>query len=267
MSAFDINVLTSQMGNMRIGTLVQKPIDIREAQACMVRIDQQTKRDQAVDCVIHSLAATGFLEIEEASEIAPTINSTRKDKGITSEKIQIYLSNKLHKKIEFVPYTIDNHIPSSFQVIKNYLFQNLLLDNATPISYNRFILTRDKNGNEIKEPVMGHNVVVMNSSIHHDIIIIDTQQNKMNEFNSYFLFDEPNVYKIYLYFQSNLPDTAMDIVPDSSKFTTDGGKHKRNIKSRKSRKSIKSRKSRKSIKSRKSRKSRKTKRRKMKRKN
>ena len=31
------------------------------------------------------------------------------------------------------------------------MIQNLLLDNATPISYNRFILTRDKNGNEIYE--------------------------------------------------------------------------------------------------------------------
>jgi hypothetical protein len=252
MSDFDVDVLTSQMGHMRIGTLVQKPIDIREAQACMVRIDQQTNRNAAVDCVIHSLAATGFLSIEEASEIAPTINSTRKDKGITAEKIQIYLGDNLHKKIEFVPYTIDNHIPSSFQVIKNYLFQNLLLDNATPITYNRFIMTRDKNGNEIKEPVMGHNVVVMNSSRYNDIIIIDTQQNKMNEFNSYFLLDEPKVYKIYLYFQSNLPDTAMDIVPDPLKFTTDGGKHKRKKNSKKSRKS---------------RKSRKTKRRKMKRKN
>ena len=258
MSDFDVEDLVSHLGHMRIGTLVQKPIDINTAQSCMREIDSKTNRNAAVDCVIHSLAATGFLSIKEASEIAPTINSTRKDKGITSEKIQIYLGDELHKKIEFVPYTIHNHTLSSFQVIKNYLIQNLLLDNATPISYNRFILTRDKNGNEIKEPVMGHNVVVMNSSILNNIIIIDTQQNKMNEFNNYFLLDEPKVYNIYLYFQSNLPDTAMEVVADSKKFTTDGGKHKRNKKSIKSRKGIKSIKSRKS---------RKTKRRKMKRKN
>ena len=38
-------------------TLIQKPIDIDDAKSCMIRIDKDTKRNEAVDCVIHSLAA------------------------------------------------------------------------------------------------------------------------------------------------------------------------------------------------------------------
>ena len=170
----------------------------------------------------------------------------------------MYLGDNLHKKIDLLEYTVvDNtNLRSSLEELKEYLFQNLAIDNATPISYTRFRMTTDENGNEIKESLMGHNVVVMHSNIFNDVIIIDTQQNKMNEFISYFLNEEPNVYKIYLYLQSDLPDTAMDVLSDPLKFTTDGGK--RNKKSKKSKKGRKSRKSKKSNK---------TKRRKMKRKN
>ena len=209
--------------------LIQNEFNFDNAMRCVSEIGKASQRNQAVDCVIHSLAATDFLTIQDAISIAPIINFTKINKGILMDQIILFLGDKLHKKIDLFTFTRDQFIIQYFlRDIEIFLYQHLATNHATPISYDSLILRQDTNGNSIREPALGHNVVVINS-FKDGIIIMDTQQNIADSFQSYFVKQAPNVYNINLYFESDLPDSAMDVVADPFDFTK-GGKHKVNKK-------------------------------------
>jgi len=209
--------------------LIQNYFDFDKAMSCVSRIGKASQRNQAADCVIHSLAATDFLTLQDATKIAPIINFTKKNKGILIDQIMLFLGNKLHKKIDLFTFTKnETDIITFLTTIETFLYEHLTPGYATPITYYSLMLRQDTNGNSIQESVLGHNVVVINSS-NHGIIIIDTQQNITDNFQNYFKNQAPNVHNLYLYFESDLPDSAMDVVADPYDFTR-GGKHKLNKK-------------------------------------